>query len=136
MNSESSLLSKSLLFSNSYPARLKDNEVASKVSLFKGVKISSAYCSSSLWTHIVENHDDIAGYYFEVLETVANPAWIFEGDEEEIWAARLVSTKKAMLVIYKEVIEQNDGFIITAFFTTKIRKLLRVRRIIWQQQRQ
>ncbi|MHC1599717.1 MAG: hypothetical protein ACXQS5_02720 [Candidatus Methanospirareceae archaeon] len=25
------------------------------------------------WTHIVENHDDMAGYYFDVLETVANP---------------------------------------------------------------
>lgn len=88
------------------------------------------------WTHIVENHDDIAGYYFEVLETVANPTWIFEGDEEEIWAARLISTKKAMLVVYKELKEQNDGFIITAFFTTKIRKLLRTRRLIWQQQQQ
>jgi len=29
-----------------------------------------------------------------------------------------------MLVIYKELKEQKDGFIITAFFTTKIKKLL------------
>jgi hypothetical protein len=40
------------------------------------------------WTHMVENHDNIAGYYFEVLETVANPTWIFESNEEETWAYR------------------------------------------------
>lgn len=87
------------------------------------------------WTHIVENHDDIAGYYFDVLETVTNPTWIFKGDEDELWAVKLISKRKAILIIYKELKEQNDGFIITAFFTTKIQKLLR-RRIIWQQQQQ
>ena len=84
------------------------------------------------WTHIVENHDDMAGYYFEVLETVANPGWVFTGDYDELWAVKLVSKRKAMLVIYKESRERNDGFIITAFFTTKVRKLI-TRRILWQQ---
>ncbi len=87
------------------------------------------------WTHIVENHDDMAGYYFDVLETVANPRWVFNGDYDELWAVKLISKKKAMLVIYKESREQNDGFIITAFFTTKVRKLL-LRRILWQQSQQ
>ena len=87
------------------------------------------------WTHIVENHDDMAGYYFDVLETVANPGWVFEGDYDELWAVKLISKRKAMLVIYKEPKEQNDGFIITAFFTTKVRKLL-TRRILWQQSQQ
>ena len=87
------------------------------------------------WTHIVENHDDVAGYYFDVLETVANPGWVFEGDYDELWAVKLISKRKAMLVIYKESREQNDGFIITAFFTTKVRKLL-TRRILWQQSQQ
>lgn len=40
---------------------------------------------------------------------------------------------KAILVIYREQIQEKDGFIITAFITTKINKLLK-RRIIWQQQ--
>lgn len=84
------------------------------------------------WIHIVENHDDMAGYYFDVLETVANPTWILEGDEDELWAVKLPSVRKAMLVIYKESREQDDGFIITAFFTTKIKKLLR-RKVIWRQ---
>ncbi|MBU2444310.1 MAG: hypothetical protein KJ666_01885 [Bacteroidetes bacterium] len=86
------------------------------------------------WTHIVENHDDMAGYYFDVLETIANPTWIFEGDLDELWAVKKITAKKAMLVIYKEYKDQNDGFIITAFFTTKIKKLLK-RKILWQQQK-
>jgi hypothetical protein len=87
------------------------------------------------WRHIVENHNDMAGYYYEVLETVENPKWIFEGDEGDIWAAKLISERKAILVIYKESIAEKDGFIITAFLTTKLGKLLR-RRILWQQQQQ
>ena len=85
------------------------------------------------WTHIVENHEDIAGYYYDVLETITNPTWIFKGDEAELWAVKLILKNKAILVIYKESMKQNDGFIITAFFTTKIKKLLR-RKILWQQQ--
>lgn len=88
------------------------------------------------WTHIVESHDDMAGYYFDVLETIANPTWIFEGDEDdELWAVKRISDRKVMLVIYKESKDRRDGFIITTFFTTQIRKLLR-RKIIWQHQEQ
>jgi hypothetical protein len=42
------------------------------------------------------------------------------GAEDELWAVRLISKRKAMLVIYRESKKQNNGFIITAFFTTKI----------------
>ena len=87
------------------------------------------------WNHIVENHNDMAGYFYDVLETVSNPTWILEGDGDELWAVRLITNKKAFLVLYAESKEQNDGFIITAFITTKIKKLLR-RRLIWQQQQQ
>ena len=87
------------------------------------------------WGHIVENHNDIAGYYYDVLEAVENPTWVLEGDENELWAVKLISKRKAFLIIYKESKEHNDGFIITAFITTKIRKLLKGR-IIWQPQPQ
>lgn len=83
----------------------------------------------------MENHNDMAGYYYDVLETVADPAWVFEGDEDELWAVKLITKRKALLVIYKESKKHNDGFIITAFFTAKIKKLLK-RRIIWQQPQQ
>lgn len=59
----------------------------------------------------------------------------FGRDYDELWAVKLISKRKAMLVIYKESREQDDGFIITAFFTTKVRKLL-IRRVLWQQSQQ
>lgn len=83
------------------------------------------------WTHIVENHDDLAGYYFDVLEAISDPTWVFEGNEDELWAVKRIAERKALLVIYKESKSHNDGFIITAFFTTKIKKLLG-RQILWQ----
>lgn len=92
--------------------------------------------TSERWNHIVENHNDMAGYYCEILETVASPLFVAEGDERgELWAVKLISARKAFLVIYKEMRERNDGFIITAFITTKIKKLLK-RSILWKQQSQ
>jgi len=85
------------------------------------------------WSHIVENHEDIAGYSYEVLETIEKPTWVFTGDENELWAVKPISQKKAILVIYREFEDKKDGFIITAFFTKKIKKLLK-RKILWQQQ--
>jgi len=84
------------------------------------------------WNHIVENHDDLAGYYFEVLEAVEKPTWVFAGDEDELWAVKRITGEKALLVMYRESQETQDGFIITAFFTTKMHKLRR-RRKIWPQ---
>ncbi|MBI4824250.1 MAG: hypothetical protein HY805_08490 [Nitrospirae bacterium] len=88
------------------------------------------------WRHIVENHDDMAGYYYDILEAVSSPTWVVEGDANDLWAVKLTSQRKALLVIYKEMKEQKDGFIITAFVTTKIKKLLKGRRIVWQQPQQ
>ena len=84
------------------------------------------------WTHIVENHDDMAGYRFDVLETVANPVTVFRGDGDELWAVKLISERKVILVIYKELERENDDFIITAFFTTKIQKLATCKKITYE----
>jgi len=51
------------------------------------------------WHHIVENHNEMAGYYYDVLEAVSNPNWIFEGDEDELWAVKLISKRKAFLIL-------------------------------------
>lgn len=89
--------------------------------------------TSERWNHIVENHNDMAGYYYEILETVANPSFVAEGDERgELWAVKRISARKEFLVIYKEIQDKKDGFIITAFITTKIKKLLK-RSILWKQ---
>ena len=85
------------------------------------------------WRHIVENHNDLASHYFEVLETVAHPECVFESDAGELWAVQYISRRKVILVIYREFALQNDGFIITAFFTSKIKKPFK-RSILWQRQ--
>jgi hypothetical protein len=71
------------------------------------------------WFHIIENHDDLAGYYDSVLNTIEEPDYIIKGYEEALVALKRFERKKFLAVIYKEV-SKDDGFIITAYFTTKI----------------
>jgi len=40
------------------------------------------------WFHITEEHSEMAGYYFEVLETVEEPEAIYEGKAGECIADR------------------------------------------------
>ncbi len=81
------------------------------------------------WIHITEEHNEIAGYYFEVLEVVSNPEAIYKGKEGEYIAVRPMEEKKYLIVIYREISE-DDGFIITAFITRRIKYLER-RQKLW-----
>lgn len=86
------------------------------------------------WRHIVENRDELAGYFYSVLEVIETPDIVLAGNTDECWAVKLMSgKKKALVVIYKEDQNKMDGFIITAFFTSKVKKLLK-RNIIWEKQ--
>ena len=80
------------------------------------------------WFHITEEHSEMAGYYFEVLESVAQPEAIYEGRAGECLAVREVEKDKYIVVIYKEV-SNEDGFIISAFLTKRKRPLERRRRL-------
>ena len=80
------------------------------------------------WFHIVENHDELAGLSDEVLLTIEDPEYIVKGWTDELLAIRKINDKH-LVVVYKEL--KNDGFIITAFITKKIDKVLR-RGIVWQ----
>ena len=70
------------------------------------------------WLHITEEHSELAGYYFEVLETIETPEEIYQGMSSECIAIKEIEEKKYIVVIYKEI-DKNDGFIITAFLTRK-----------------
>jgi len=85
--------------------------------------------SAERWQHIVENHDDLAGYYHDVLETIATPDAIARGHGDERLALRRMGPRD-LVVVYREV-SASDGFVITAFFTTQARRLLK-RGILWQ----
>ena len=85
------------------------------------------------WVHIVENHCELAGSFYDVLEAVASPDIILEGtNDKELLAVKKREGKKHLVVIYKELSTQ-DGFVITAFISSKISKLLR-RQIVWKQE--
>lgn len=83
------------------------------------------------WLHITEEHSEMAGYYFEVLEAVEEPEAIYAGKAGECIAVREMEKDKYIVVIYRELGEE-DGFVITAFLTRR-RKKLEKRRKIWEQ---
>ncbi|MBI4389970.1 MAG: hypothetical protein HY580_07300 [Nitrospinae bacterium] len=80
------------------------------------------------WTHITEEHCELAGLRLEVLETVANPERIVAGGAGESLAIRPLGVDKWFVAVYREMAE--DGFIITAFLTSKIHALDK-RRQLW-----
>jgi len=84
------------------------------------------------WSHIVEAHDYMAGNQDMVFETLENPDSIIDGGKDELIAVRhyvhtSISEKHAV-VIYKE--QKHDGFIITAFMTSKPEKITK-KGVIW-----
>jgi hypothetical protein len=70
------------------------------------------------WFHITEEHSEMAGFYFEVLETVEEPEVIYRGKDDECLALKEIKKDKYIVVVYKEV-SKTDGFIITAFLTKR-----------------
>lgn len=81
--------------------------------------------------HITEEHSEMAGYYFEVLEAVEEPEAIFAGKTGEFIAVREIEKDKYIVVLYKEL-GKEDGFVITAFLMRQRKKLER-RQKIWEQ---
>ena len=85
------------------------------------------------WLHITESHSEMAGFYSDVLETVEDPDAIYEGRLGEFLAMRETQTDKYLVVVYREVSEE-DGFVITSFLTRRKTQLDR-RPKIWVRQR-
>jgi len=83
------------------------------------------------WFHITEEHSEMAGYYFEVLEAMEEPEAIYEGKKGECIAVREIEKGKYIVAIYKKL-SKEDGFVITAFLTRRRKKLER-RQKIWPQ---
>lgn len=79
------------------------------------------------WFHIIENHDDLAGHYDDVLETVENPDFVLKGYGGALIALKGMARKLYLAVIYKEL-SRDDGFVITAYFTSRISR----RSILWR----
>ncbi|MEW6200797.1 MAG: hypothetical protein AB1546_02400 [bacterium] len=80
------------------------------------------------WLHITEEHSEMAGYYFEVLETIQSPDAVYGGNANELFAVKEIEPGKYIIVVYKEF-DKQDGFIITAFFTRRIRQFERRKKL-------
>ena len=81
------------------------------------------------WLHIVEGHPEMAGHLNDVLLAIAAPEIILRGGLDELLATVSTYKNKWLVVVYKE--NETDGFILTAYFTSKTEKLLK-RKILWQ----
>jgi hypothetical protein len=85
------------------------------------------------WAHVSDAHDYMAGNLDKVMETLAEPDRIIEGNRGESLALRQYEstniTSKTAIVVYRD---EPDGFLITAFFTSRPDKVERKGRILWQ----
>ncbi len=74
------------------------------------------------WMHIRARHPEMENFREAVLETLAEPEIIQQGDYGELLAIRFYRktplSSKYLIVIYREV-NLNDGFILTAYLTTR-----------------
>jgi len=80
------------------------------------------------WFHISQNHPEIAGEAFTVLEAVDDPDWVLEGLKDELLAVKK-SDHKYFVTVYKE--NKKGGFVVTAFVTKHRRWLFR-RKVTWK----
>lgn len=72
------------------------------------------------WVHIIENHDYMAGNRELVLETIADPDELVEGEAGEMLALLAYPqtnlTAKTAVVAYRD---EPDGFVSTAWLTSR-----------------
>ena len=80
------------------------------------------------WSHITEEHCELAGMKLEVLETIANPIRILAGHYGEKLALQEIEEQNYLFVVDRE--SEEDRFIITAFLTRRLHSLEK-REFLW-----
>lgn len=101
------------------------------VNSINGIKIR---LTDERWNHIVNVHQEIdIKDYKRFLKVISSPEIIFKGGRDELLAIQKVSRKSLWIVVpYKEVNKQ-DGFVLTAYFTSDLTWLFK-KEIIWSKQ--
>lgn len=111
---------------------MTDSDVIAIIESKNNIPIRLTY---KQWAHIVESHDYMSGCLDIVIETLSDPDLIVCGWTDERIALKhyteTVISEKTAVVVYKELGE--DGFVITAFMTSKPEQIWR-RGILWQKQ--
>lgn len=79
------------------------------------------------WMHIVNNHDEMAGYYDDCLNVIEEPDLVLAGRQGSLKAVKGYGRNRYLVVLYREV-SAEDGFVITAYFVSSIKR----RGILWR----
>jgi len=79
------------------------------------------------WAHIVNHHDEMAGYEDDVLHAIEVPDLVLKGDRGSLRAVKGYGRKRYLVVTYREI-SRTDGFIVTAYFVPKIDR----KRVVWR----
>ncbi len=79
------------------------------------------------WRHIVTKRPYMASYRDACLETIERPDLVLRGYRGAFVAVRGYGRKCYLCVVYREV-SPTDGFVITAYFQTRIDR----RRAVWR----
>lgn len=86
------------------------------------------------WAHVTEAHDYMSGNLDKVLETISDPERIIAGEAGESLALRYYEstniTSKTVVAVYRD---EQDGFLITAFFTSKPDRIAKRGETLWSQ---
>lgn len=77
------------------------------------------------WAHIVEARDELAGSMENVLSAIERPDWVTRGYHGALVAWKGQGRRGFLAVIYREV-SSEDGFVITAYLTSKPQKRNRI----------
>ncbi len=105
------------------------NEVLQQVESVHGHTIR---VTAAQWAHITEAHDYMSGNLDKVLETLSEPTRVLAGERGESLALRdyerTTISRKTVVVVYRD---EPDGFVITAFFTSKPDKIEKKGRLVW-----
>jgi hypothetical protein len=79
------------------PAEKGDSPVAGQSPPVPAIRLTA-----ERWTHITEEHCELAGLRADVLETVLRPERILLGGDEELIALRELEQGKHLVVVYRE----------------------------------
>jgi len=69
--------------------------------------------SKERWFHVTEGHPEMAGLFYDVLTTIAEPEIIYKGNYGELLAVKKLNDK-FIIAVYKEP-ESLSGFLLLHF---------------------
>lgn len=96
-----------------------------------GVKIR---LTQERWNHIIIAHQEIKSKDFpRIMKVISGPDFILRGNKGECLAVKKVTGKENWLVVPYKEIDQEDGFVLTAYFSNDLSWLLK-KEIIWSKQ--